>query len=83
MKFKWMKWDFWRFIKVFSEKKMKESWMEGGNCDSCCPRCRYYESQGNIIVTTANKDGSENRSCLSCGYKWTAIFTPAGFIPME
>ncbi len=60
--------------------------MEGGNCDSCCPRCKQWESSGNRITTepySEPDDGSENRVCANCGYSWRAVFTPFGFIPVD
>ena len=80
---KWKKWYFWEKVKVFAERKMTRAWMEGGNCDSCCPNCMQWESKGNTIKTVSNDDGSETRSCTNCGNEWMAIFTPAGFIPLD
>lgn len=62
---------------------MTSSWMSGGNCDSCCPQCKQWESKGNLITTKSNNDGSETRACGNCGYHWKAIFTPAGFVQVD
>jgi len=83
MGLKWRKWSFWSSAKEIAERKMKDAWMEGGNCDSCCPQCKQWESVGNTIETKTNDDGSEARTCSNCGYTWKAIFTPAGFIPVD
>ena len=77
------KWDFWKKIRDWSDRKMSKAWMEGGNCDSKCPRCRQWESRGNIITTKSLPDGSELRRCENCCYQWKALFTPAGFMRIE
>ena len=66
-------------VKAFVEKKCKDSYMEGGNCDSICPKCKRSESLGNIIT---NEDGERlvNRTCGECGHRWRAIFMPFGFM---
>ena len=83
MKFKWKKWYFWDKVKTHAERKMKDAWMDGGNCDSCCPRCKQWESKGNTIETVSNEDGSEQRTCTNCGNEWKAIFTPVGFVQVD
>lgn len=77
------KYNFWTKIKKFSEKKMKSAWMEGGNCDSCCSKCKQWESMGNNIKTVPQSDGAEIRTCGNCGDEWRAIFTPAGFVRVD
>lgn len=79
------KYIFWQKVKAFVEKKMRAAWFEHGNCDSCCTNCKYWESHGNVISTKATvpEDGSETRRCKNCGHSWKAIFTPAGFIPLD
>ena len=62
---------------------MRDAWMQGGNCDSCCPNCKHWESIGNHIKTEDRDDGSVSRHCSNCGNKWTAVFTPAGFIEVD
>ncbi|MCP3898855.1 MAG: hypothetical protein GY707_03865 [Desulfobacteraceae bacterium] len=77
------KWSLWKQTKTFCEKQMTKAWMVGGNCDSCCPQCKQWESHGNVIKTEPQEDESVNRSCSNCGYSWRAIFTPAGFLIVE
>ena len=79
----WKSWLFWSRAKTFTENKMRKAWFRGGNCDSCCPRCKRWESLGNVIKTTPLEDGSDHRVCEACGHEWLAIFTPAGFIPVD
>lgn len=75
---------FWSWVRNLSERKMNKEWFKpSGGCDSCCPRCKQWESLGNIIHTKPLEDGSDKRSCTNCGYVWLAIFTPAGFIPID
>lgn len=80
---KWKRWKLWTKVRCFAEKKMADSWMQGGNCDSRCPQCKQWESHGNKIKTTDNDDGSVDRLCGNCKYEWKALFTPAGFIPVK
>lgn len=81
---KWKKWDFWKSVRDFAEKKMKEAWFIGGNCNSCCPNCKNWESTGKTVITsTDNDDESISRKCSNCGHTWRAIFTPAGFVPID
>ena len=77
------KWEFWRAARDWCNGRMKSARMEGGNCDSCCPRCHQWESHGNNITTKDREDGSMLRNCSACQYVWVAIFTPAGFIPVD
>lgn len=77
---KWKKWRVWQRLRDWCNGRMKAAWMEGGNCDSCCPRCKQRESSGNSINTTSMRGGEELRVCMNCSYAWVAIFTPAGFI---
>ena len=78
---------FWKGVFNFSRKKGNKSYLETHGCDSCCPRCKVWESEGNTIRTLpydgVNDDGSYRRVCWSCEYSWRAIFTPAGFVPVE
>lgn len=80
---KWKKWNFWRRARNWCQKHMRRVYMEGGNCDSACPRCHQWESLGNIIETHPLEDGSEWRICSNCKYEWQALFTPAGFVPVN
>ncbi len=82
MKTKWKKWQFWRHMRDWCNRRMTSAWMEGGNCDSCCPRCKQWESHGNTINTESLDDGSEQRTCSVCGQQWKAVFGPAGFMPI-
>lgn len=63
-------------------KRKKREYLKRHGCDSCCPECKKWESDDNLITTVDNDDGSVTRQCSSCSYKWTAIFTPAGFVPV-
>lgn len=76
------RWEKWKRLRDFCNKRMKRAWMAGGNCDSCCPRCKQWESLGNDISTAQKDDDSCLRRCTNCGYKWVAIFTPTGFVPI-
>jgi hypothetical protein len=78
------KYKFWKYVNALSKKGMKENYLKPhGGCDSCCPRCRIWESEGNTIYTAENDDNSDTRECSTCAYKWKAIFTPAGFMPIK
>ena len=81
--YKWKKWKFWKRVRDWCNTRMTAAWMKGGNCDSACPKCHQWESHGNVIETEPQEDGSELRSCNNCGYAWKAIFTPAGFVPID
>jgi hypothetical protein len=65
------------------DKKRKDTYLKQHGCDSCCPECKVWESDGNDIVTVCQDDGSDVRTCGLCSYTWRAIFTPAGFIPID
>lgn len=80
---KWKRWEFWMKARDWCNKKMTNAWMHGGNCDSRCLRCKRWESHGNRIETTSLDDVLEHRKCSGCGYEWRAIFTPAGFVPID
>lgn len=64
-------------------EKQKRKYLNKHGCDSCCPRCRKWESDGNTILSEDQPDGTIQRQCAKCGHSWIAIFTPAGFIPIE
>lgn len=83
MLWKWRKWEFWKSIRQWAERRMYAAWMDGGNCSSCCPRCKQWEHLGNNVTTTDNADESVTRTCGACKYQRRAIFTPAGFCPIE
>jgi hypothetical protein len=74
------RYKFARWIKSIADKQMQDNYLKpNGGCDSCCPNCREWESQGNEIITNPLDDGSDERTCGKCNHKWLAIFTPAGF----
>jgi hypothetical protein len=76
---------FWTLVANFAKKRQSSAYLEGGGCDSCCPRCKQFESQGNTIYTRTHPDDSyaELRTCVNCGYEWKSVFTPVGFVPVE
>lgn len=72
----------WEKISSISDEKVRDNYTKRHGCNSCCPKCKTWESSGNKITTTPLDDGSDHRTCQVCGYDWLAIFTPAGFIPL-
>ncbi len=71
-------------IHEISNNVMKKTFLlPRGGCNSCCPKCKKWEHQGNIIKTTYFNDDIEKRNCGNCGHEWLAIFTPAGFVEVE
>lgn len=71
---------FWKKVKALADKQLKKNYLKpNGGCDSCCPNCKVWESQGNVI-TTEPVDDWDKRTCGVCNHVWAAIFTPAGFI---
>lgn len=76
-----MSYKFWKKVYDYSKKKMKKEYTIEHGCNSRCPRCKIWESEGNIIKTEPLND-YDLRSCSNCSYEWKAIFTPAGFIPL-
>lgn len=78
-----MNYKFWKKLLDFAKEKAKESYTKERGCNSCCPRCKKWESDGNRITTQPLDDGSDERVCHNCGFVWKAIFTPAGFIPVQ
>lgn len=64
------------------DKKRKDTYLKQHGCDSCCPECRVWESDGNDIITEDQDDGSQLRTC-GCSVTWRTIFTPAGFIKVD
>jgi hypothetical protein len=74
---------FWKYLKAVSAEKVQASYLKIHGCDSCCTRCNVWESDGNKIYTEPSPDGTDLRTCTNCGYKWHAIFTPAGFIEIN
>ncbi|MGI4991011.1 hypothetical protein ACRXCV_00135 (plasmid) [Halobacteriovorax sp. GFR7] len=61
----------------------KPDYLDEHGCDSCCPNCEMWESDGNVINTEPLEDGTDQRTCTNCNHTWLAIFTPAGFIPLD
>lgn len=78
---KWRRWRFWRAVRDWCNRRMTDTWMDGGNCDSRCPRCKQWESHGNVITTEWGDHPTQERACRTCGYNWRAEFTPAGYVP--
>lgn len=66
-----------------TKSKPKPDYLDEHGCDSCCPSCLTWESDGNTILTSDNEDGTYLRRCGKCNHVWDAIFTPAGFIPLS
>ncbi len=78
------RYKFFKWLKSFCDEQMQDNYLKPrGGCDSCCPNCKEWESQGNTITTRPLDDGSDERVCSKCNYKWLAIFTPAGFMPID
>ena len=73
------------WVRTLIVKDKKRKFLEENFCDSRCPECKKWESEGNVITTKYNEpdDGTEIRTCGSCNHTWRAIFTPAGFIPID
>lgn len=72
--------------KLFTKKKsQKQTYLEKHGCDSCCPKCKKWESEGNTITNSIpdNDPSIDVRTCENCGHTWKAIFTPAGFVPVD
>lgn len=67
------------------ELTRKQKYLKEHGTDSCCPRCKVWESDGNVIYTTPSEpdDGSDIRECTNCGHKWRAIFGPGIFINID
>lgn len=43
---------FWKKVKEYAEKQMKRNYLKPyGGCNSCCPKCKQWESSGNKITT--------------------------------
>lgn len=74
---------FWNKIKAYADGKMQAEWLKYRGWDSSCPRCKMWCSQGNKIYTEALDVGVDKRTCSNCKHTWSAIFTPAGFIPID
>lgn len=62
---------------------MRDNFLPNGGCDSCCPTCKQWEHQGNLITSKDSPDGLVLRECSNCKYTWKAIFTPGGFIAVD
>lgn len=78
-----IRYKFFKWLKEYSEKQMKKNYLKPqGGCDSCCPKCKNWEHQGNIIRTKYSEEypDLDHRTCTNCKHEWFAIFTPAGFI---
>jgi hypothetical protein len=80
---KWTIWRFWLRARKWVDRRLYDAWMEGGNCTSKCRRCKQWEHTGTTVKTEDAEDGPVVRTCMNCGYQFTAVFTPAGFIPVE
>lgn len=79
-----IRYKFFKWLRDFSDNRMQENYLKPrGGCDSACPNCNTWESQGNRITTEPHEDGTDKRTCSKCNHVWWAIFTPAGFIPAE
>lgn len=78
------RYKFFKWLKGFADKQMQENYLKPhGGCDSACPNCKEWESQGNRITTEINCKDTDKRKCHKCNHEWLAIFTPAGFIPVD
>lgn len=79
-----LRYKFYSWLKKIAEKGMYDNYLKPhGGSDSCCPNCKTWESHGNTITTEPLEDGSDLRKCGACKHEWLAIFTPAGFIPVD
>lgn len=75
---------FFKWLRGICDEQMSDNYLRpNGGCDSACPNCKEWESHGNTISTVPLEDGSDQRKCGKCGHSWLAIFTPAGFIPID
>lgn len=78
-KYKFLKW-----CRDYINKKLRKEHTHSYGCNSRCPRCKRWEHEDNEIITVEYySGGSVLRSCTQCRYKWRAIFTPCGFVPVE
>lgn len=78
------KYRFFKWLSEYADSKAKYHYIRPhGGCNSACPRCKAWEHQGNKITTEDSNDQTQTRTCTNCGHTWKAIFTPAGFIPVE
>ena len=71
-------------INEISDRVMRSNFLlPRGGCDSCCPKCKKWEYQGNKIETRYFDNDLDKRTCGNCGHDWLAIFTPAGFVEVK
>lgn len=77
-----VRYRFWKVLRDFAEDRMKYTWPH--SADSCCPRCKFWESSGNLIATKdVQGEFPVSRTCGTCNYTWRALPTPAGFVPLN
>ena len=72
-------------MQSYSKNELQHDYLKSHGCDSACPRCNKWESEGNVIYTEPYKphDLSDKRTCTNCDHTWRAIFTPAGFVQVK
>jgi len=77
------KYNFWKKVKDYVDKKFRYAYLMEKKCDSCCPKCHQWGWQGNVIANQENEDGLIHRTCRNCDHRWTATFGPGIFITVN
>lgn len=69
-------------IRKYFKKNAKEEYLKRHGMTHACSSCGKWEHEGNYLITNTvdSRFGDVVRHCVSCGYTFYSIFTPAGFI---
>lgn len=73
-----------KWMKKYSFEEISKEYCKKYGCDSACPRCKVWESEGNTIYTEPLESGDlDKRTCTNCENVWYTIFTPMGHTPVD
>lgn len=63
--------------------KHEQNFVKKHGFTHACPSCNKWEHEGNTIYTEIYDEGTDKRTCKSCGYVWRSLFCPAGHAWLE
>lgn len=70
-------------IYKYRKDREKNIYLRKHGSTHCCPKCKKWEHEGNLIYTEIYDDWTDKRTCSSCGYIWRSFFCPAGHYYLE
>lgn len=78
-----LKYRFLRWLNKTTKESLSHDHCKKFGCDSACPKCKVWESEGNTIYTEYENNDVDKRTCTNCNNVWYTIFTPAGHYPVD